>query len=173
MDAHLRRAQILAAIGHDASPTSASALAKQLGVSRQIIVGDVALLRAQGHDILATARGYTLAQTRLHDANQYIGKVACLHCPEDTVSELYTMVDLGAVVQNVIITHELYGEITGQLNLRTRQDVDLFIQRVAAQEVKLLSELTAGVHLHTIACRDRAHFEAVNESLATAGFLYA
>jgi len=168
MDASIRRNAILEAIRQSKTPISASLMAKTLDVSRQVIVGDVALLRAQGYDIVATARGYVFPNIR--EANQYLGKIACLHNPEDTRRELYAIVDLGAVVVDVIVEHEMYGEISGQLNLKTRDDVDIFINRVESSEIKLLSELTMGVHLHTIACRDKAHFEQVYKTLETAGY---
>ena len=170
MDATLRRDTILETIRHSKTPVSASLLAKNLNVSRQVIVGDVALLRAQGHAIIATARGYLIPNAS--GANQYIGKVACRHSTENTESELYAIVDLGAVVVNVIVEHELYGEIAGSLNLKSREDVNLFIKSVKSSEVKLLSELTMGVHLHTIACRNKAHFEQVCQALDAAGYLF-
>ena len=169
MDADSRRKQILDIITHQKSPISASLLAKNLKVSRQVIVGDVALLRAQGHEIIATARGYIIP--KYNEANQYIGKVACTHTPEDTKSELYTIVDLEAVVVNVIVEHELYGEITGHLNLAERKDVDAFMKKIKSSEVKLLSELTMGIHLHTIACRSKNHFDQVCQALKSRGYL--
>jgi len=170
MDAALRRGKVLEVISQSSVPVSASALAKILSVSRQVIVGDIALLRAQGHEIIATARGYMISEFR--EANQYVGKIACFHSAENTKEELYTIVDLGAVIVNVIVEHELYGEITGQLNIKNRNDVDIFIDRVKSSEVKLLSELKSGIHLHTITCRDKTHFEQVCRALCTAGFLF-
>lgn len=168
MDANLRRDIVLTKINSH-TPISASALAKELDVSRQVIVGDVALLRASGHDIIATARGYVIPEFR--GLNQYVGKIPCRHNTQDTAQELYTIVDLGATIVNVIVEHELYGEMTGQLNIKTREDVAAFVKRVAAAEVKLLSELSGGIHLHTIACRDKPHFEQVYRALGDAGFL--
>ena len=170
MDANSRRTYILDTISSQEKPVSASLLAKELGVSRQVIVGDIALLRAQGHEITATARGYMLP--RVGGMHQYISKVACQHAPADTLGELYTIVDLQAVVVNVIVEHGFYGEITGSLNLSSRKDVDHFMNKVASSEVKLLSELTMGIHLHTLACRDKAHFDEVVEALETKGYLY-
>ena len=170
MNADLRREHILTILNQQKNPISASSLASRLNVSRQIIVGDVALLRAQGHNIIATARGYILAD--LNSANQYLGKVASQHSPEDTRSELYTIVDQGAVVVNVVVEHEVYGEITGSLNLASRSDIDAFMHKVESSEVKLLSELTMGVHLHTIACRDKAHFDDVCQALESNGYLF-
>jgi len=169
MDAALRRDTILEMINKGNAPVSASAIAKKLNVSRQVIVGDIALLRAQGHEINATARGYMIPDTK--EPNLYLGKIACCHSADNTKEELCIMVDLGATVVNVIIEHDLYGEITGQLNIKTHDDVDIFISRVKSSEVKLLSELKSGVHLHTIACRDKTHFEQVYHALYSAGFL--
>ena len=171
MDTDQRREHVLNTIKHQKKPVSASALAKELNVSRQVIVGDVALLRAQGHEIIATARGYMVPS--FNEANQYLGKVACRHTRENTKHELYTIVDLGAVVVNVVVEHGMYGEITGSLNLSSRKDVDLFVSKVESAEVKLLSELTMGVHLHTIACRNKAHFEEVYAALEVGGHLYS
>ena len=169
MDAAIRRERVFEIINKDNTPISASALAKELGVSRQVIVGDIAILRAQGHEIIATARGYMIPEYR--ESNQYVGKIACCHNAESTKNELYTIVDLGATVVNVIVEHELYGEITGQLNIKTRDDADIFVDRVKSSEAKLLSALTLGVHLHTIACRNKAHFEQVFHALDSAGLL--
>ena len=169
IDADLRRKLILDNIKHENMPISATALAKKLNVSRQVIVGDVALLRAQGHEIIATARGYI--SPHFGETNQYVGKIICRHSLEDMVDELYAIVDLGAVVVNVIVEHELYGEITGNLNLSCRRDVDDFISKVDSSEVKLLSELTMGVHTHTVSCRNREQFEKVCNALAVKGML--
>ena len=56
-----RREQILSLLSENRGVTlSASALAAKFGVSRQIIVGDIALMRAGGVDIVSTARGYSV-----------------------------------------------------------------------------------------------------------------
>jgi len=161
---------ILKIINQSDVPISASSLAKRLTVSRQVIVGDIALLRAQGHEIIATARGYMVPKFR--EPNQYIGKIACCHNPENTKEELYAIVDLQAFVVDVMVEHELYGEIAGQLNLKSREDVDIFMRRVESSEIKLLSELTIGVHLHTVTCRDKTHFEQICQALDKLGYLY-
>ncbi|MCL2438515.1 MAG: transcription repressor NadR [Coriobacteriia bacterium] len=170
MDAAFRREQVLEAIASSEAPLSASTLAADLKVSRQIIVGDVALLRAQGQDIIATARGYTIPS--FAETGQYLGRLACHHDSNDLAKELYTMVDLGATVVNVIVEHELYGEITGQLNLKSRDDVDQFVARYRSSNMRLLSELSQGIHLHTVACQDKTHFDQVHQGLQAKGYLY-
>jgi len=170
MDANSRRKEVLNHIIKTDVPLSASALAKTFNVSRQVIVGDVALLRAEGHEIMATARGYLFS--KVQESSQFIGRIACQHASEETTAELYTIVDLGATIVNVIVEHKIYGEITGNLNLSTREDVDLFMERLHASKTKLLSNLTDGLHLHTLACRDQCHFEEVKLALKKSEFLY-
>ena len=171
MDAAQRREQIKQILGRQtAAPISASRLARQFHVSRQIIVGDIALLRAAGCDIIATARGYLLEDgTR---PSRYVGKVACQHNDQDTLLELYTIVDLGGEVVDVIVEHSIYGELAGQLNLRCRDDVNIFINKAQQSGVRLLSELTGGVHLHTVACRDEDAFLRIRQALSDLGLLY-
>jgi len=169
MEKEARQEQILEMIERAQQPISATAIAKEFGVSRQVVVGDVALLRSSGAEIIATARGYTIPINQ--SKKYYYGKIACCHDPKDTKSELYAIVDLEAIVVDVVVEHEVYGEITGQLNLKTRLDVDEFQKKIDADEIKLLSELTNGIHLHTIACNDKTHFLKVKEELSIMGYL--
>jgi transcriptional regulator of NAD metabolism len=170
METQERRQHILQLIQQRESPVSAASLARQTGVSRQVIVGDIALLRAQGSSILATARGYTML--RPAPPGQCVGKLACRHSQSDTKKELMTIVKLGGRVLDVIVEHYLYGEITGQLNISTPRDVDAFIRKLNRQRARLLSELTDGVHLHTIACPDMNIFETITAELGRMSLLY-
>lgn len=167
--ANKRRVRVLEMIKESSHALSASFIARELGVSRQVIVGDVALLRASGYEIIATARGY-MAQEVVTN-HQYVRKIACQHKPEQTKDELYLLVDFGAYVEDVVIDHEVYGELTGSLGLASRLDVDLFIERLEQAGVGLLSELTNGIHLHTVSCRNQNHFEEVMDAMEKAGFL--
>ena len=62
MNARERRRAIMAVLEGAKEPVSGSALAREVGVSRQVVVQDIALLRADGHDIVATNRGYVLQE---------------------------------------------------------------------------------------------------------------
>ena len=128
MNAAQRRERILTRLTGASEPMSASLLAGELGVSRQIVVGDVALLRAAGAQIDATPRGY-----QLHPAAKgYTGILACVHrTAEEMRAELYTVVDQGGVVVDVAVENPLYGELRGNLNLASRYDVDLFLRQAA------------------------------------------
>ena len=169
MTAQERRNAILSHLQRGKSPLSATALAGLLGVSRQVIVGDVALLRAGGAQIDATPRGY-----QLHPAEKgYTGILACVHSTEDEMrTELYTIVDQGGVVVDVAVENSLYGELRGNLNLASRYDVDNFIQQAKDTPEALLSRMTGGVHLHTLHCPDAGSFERIKKELEEKGILY-
>jgi len=163
MNAAQRRESILKRLSGAEAPVSASALAALLGVSRQIVVGDVALLRAGGAQIDATPRGY-----QLHPAEKgYTAILACVHSTEDEMrTELYTVVDQGGIVVDVAVENSLYGELRG------RYDVDNFIQQAKDTPEALLSRMTGGVHLHTLHCPDAGSFERIKKELEEKGILY-
>lgn len=165
MTAEERRAAIQETLAQAGRPVSAGALARRFGVSRQIIVGDVALLRAAGADITATSRGY-VARGRQDGA---IHQVACRHSAGDMEAELLIMVDNGCTVLDVVVDHPVYGQLIGTLQLRSRYDVQQFIARSA--KAQPLSLLTEGIHLHTLACPSEAAYQRVLEALQKAGFL--
>ena len=169
MNAAQRRECILTRLSGAQNPVSASALAAELGVSRQIVVGDVALLRAGGAQIDATPRGY-----QLHPAEKgYTGILACVHRTEDEMRrELYTIVDQGGVAVDVAVENSLYGEIRANLNLASRYDVDTFLVQARSAPESLLSRRPGGVHRHTLRCPDRASFERIRAELDRQGLLY-
>ena len=169
MNAAQRRESILEKLSAAKAPVSASALAGQLGVSRQIVLGDVALLRAGGAQIDATPRGY-----QLHPAEKgFTGILACVHSTEDEMrTELYTVVDQGGVVVDVTVENSLYGELCGNLNIASRYDVDNFIRQAKDTPECLLSRMTGGVHLHTLHCPDAGTFQRIKKALDEKGILY-
>jgi len=146
-------------------PVSATTLAEQFGVSRQIIVGDIALLRAGGLDVVATPRGY-----RLGEEDGLTHTVACIHTAEQTEAELLAIVDNGCDVIDVVVEHPIYGQITGQLSISSRYDVAQFIEKCAVSVP--LSALTDGVHIHNIRCPDEDAYRRVHEALEKLGVLY-
>lgn len=172
MKAKKRRTEILNTLKDSTSPVSASALAQKLSVSRQVIVGDVALLRASGLKISATPRGYIIEDSPAEEF-PFTGLVATRHTPEETRDELYTMVDYGGYVINVIIEHPIYGQISGPLDIASRHDVDLFIESLNANsDSRALSTLTGGVHFHKLGCRSEENFQLIKNALEEKGYLY-
>ncbi|MGK0552509.1 transcription repressor NadR [Enterococcus faecalis] len=168
MNGESRRKEIVRQLLAAEQPISASRFAKKFSVSRQIIVGDVALLRAAGAAINATARGYVLAQER----HGYVKKIVCQHTPEQIADEFMTILAFGGKIIDVVVEHPIYGEITGGLHIGTEREAQEYIKMYQNSHAALLSELTAGIHLHTIQCEDEAAFNAITQDLAKKGILY-
>ena len=168
MQAESRRQNIIEVLRSSRGPVSAGKLAGMFGVSRQIIVGDIALLRASGTDITATPRGYVLTRT----SDGIVRRIPCRHRPEEMTEELRILVDNGCLVKDVIVEHPIYGQLVGQLDISTRHDVDEFIAQVFRSDAAPLSDLTCGIHLHTIICPDEETYERVMEKLKKRGFIF-
>ena len=164
MTASERRQQIARLLSASQAPISATTLSQELGVSRQIIVGDIALLRAAGQEITATARGYVIPAQ-----NGLLRRIASIHSAGETRDELDAMVDCGCTVVDVIVEHPVYGQLTAPLHLSSRLDVDQFMKRMDGAAP--LSQLTGGVHLHTLSCPDETAYEHLLQLLRQRGFL--
>lgn len=164
-----RRSLIEQALSQSREPISAANLARRHGVSRQVIVGDIALLRAAGHQIQATPRGYVLVRPA---ETGFVGTIACRHDLARMQEELYTVVDLGGTVLDVIVEHAVYGQLVGQLQVASRFDADEFLARITEENAQLLSTVTDGVHLHTVLCKDAEAFDRIRTALDNRGLLY-
>lgn len=163
-----RKEKIIEAIKNSDKAISASKLAHMFGVSRQIIVGDVALLRASGIHIIATPRGYIMDK----EENGYCYTIAVNHNKDALADELYTIIDLGGFVIDVIVEHPIYGQLTGKLHLCSRYDVDQFMKKVNSEQAKPLSHLTDGLHLHTIQCQNNEIYQRIVKALDQKGYLF-
>jgi len=169
MNAESRRNAILKFLEQSDAPVSATVLAIRFSVSRQIIVGDIAILRAAGEQITATPRGYLLH--REERADGLVKTVACVHTVEQTEEELCIMVDNGCTVLDVVVEHPIYGQITGPLQIASRYDVRQFVERLETEGGSPLSALTGGIHLHTLQCPDEDAYKRTCEQLKVAGIL--
>ncbi len=163
-----RRISIMETLAASEHPISATALAADFGVSRQVIVGDIALLRASGESIVATPSGYYIASSRPGITKT----IVCTHDNADMKTELYSIVDNGCTVSDVIVEHPVYGQIIGRLDLSSRFDVDQFILKLETEDAPPLSTLTGGIHLHSIVCPDESAYARVVSTLEAQGILY-
>lgn len=164
-----RREEIIKIIKSSELPVSASSLANSLNVSRQVIVGDVALIRASGINISATPTGYILEDGNLISNFGYLGIIACKHLEDKLEEELYAIVDFGGTIIDVTIEHSTYGQISGILDIGSRHDADLFIKKLKDKQSKPLSDLTDGIHIHRIGCKDKETFNMIVEDLEKRG----
>ena len=167
MDNHARRNKILEIIKNSESPVSATSLSKEMGVSRQIIVGDVALIRAEGHEIISTPRGYVAASAE----KSVRRRNAVNHSAAETQTELYILVDEGCTVEDVIVEHPIYGQLIGELRISSRYDVDEFIRISKEENATPLSALTEGIHLHTVSANSDEQIDRAIEKLKEQGIL--
>ena len=166
---HSRRTAIFDLLKKRHDPVTGNELALLFDVSRQVIVQDIALLRAGGADIMATPRGYCYNQAAT--APVISRRIACRHTPEQTSLELSVMVEAGCRVIDVFVEHPLYGEIRGLLLLNNLADVADFIERYHNQQAQLLSSLTGGVHLHTLEADSHRAFEIARKRLSDLNML--
>ena len=166
MTASERRQQIARLLSASQAPISATTLSQELGVSRQIIVGDIALLRAAGQEITATARGYVIPAQ-----NGLLRRIACTHSAGETRDELDAMVDCGCTVVDVIVEHPVYGQLTAPLQIASRYDVEQYLLRMENLGGQPLSMLTDGIHLHTLSCPGEEAFSQLLARLRELGML--
>jgi transcriptional regulator of NAD metabolism len=150
-------------------PVTGADLADRLGVSRQVVVQDVAVMRAGGETVVATPQGYLAPGSPALTAPRRV--IAVRHDAAQTPAELRALVDAGVRVLDVVVEHPLYGELRGMLHLSSRREVDAFLAAVQQQGAHLLSELTEGVHLHSVEASDGAALEEALASLRRLGFL--
>jgi hypothetical protein len=164
-----RRSRLLAALVTSDGPISGDLLAERFGVSRQAIVHDVAILRAAGEPIVATVRGYLVASTV--SPLPHSALVAVRHQPFEAEIELLAIIDLGVGVADVVVEHPTYGELRGELHLHAPADVRAWSEATRREGAHLLSELTGGVHLHTLEAATPELLDRAREVLAELGFL--
>ncbi len=168
MDTQQRRDLLLTKLKTAQRPLTGTALARELGVSRQIIVGDIAIIRAAGAEVYATPQGYLIPPERLTGC---LSTVACRHTRVDLEKELTIIIDNGGKVRDVIVEHPLYGEISANLMLSSRREIQDFIKKLTASGAEPLAIVTGGVHLHTIEANDEAVLTKIEEELRAEGFL--
>ena len=166
MKAGERREQLKKILAQSAVPVSGSALAKILSVSRQVIVTDIAILRAEGFEIISTSQGYMTPEIR---QCKRIFKVH--HTREECESELNLFVDCGAVVKDVFVSHRAYGVLRGELDIRSRLDVQAFLESIRSGKSTLLSSTTEGYHYHTLLAPSESVLDTIENRLWEMGFL--
>jgi uncharacterized protein len=168
METEERRREIIKILQAATYPVTGTELATRLEVSRQVIVQDMAVLRAGGEQVQASPQGYYLYH---YNPGNHQVIVAVRHTPEQTEDELTALVDVGVEVVDVIVEHPLYGEQRGLLHIASREDVQQFIRRWQATRAHLLSELTDGVHLHTLEARRPEQLQRARQVLRERGYL--
>ncbi len=165
-----RRSEILKLLSQSGQALSGSKLAKMLGVSRQVIVTDMALLRAERNDIIATNSGYVISgKTEAARGERRVFKVS--HTDEQLESELSAIVDLGGTVLDVFIEHKVYGTISAPLNISSKRDIQNFIADLKSGVSTPLKNITNNFHYHTIEAKNSRVLDEITDALQKKGFL--
>lgn len=166
MDKDKRCRELIQMLSQSSEPVSGAALAERFAVSRQVIVQDIALLRANGNEILSTNRGYLVKQ---ESAKKRVFKV--IHGDDQVEEELNCMVDLGGAVEDVFVYHKVYGVIRADMNICSRIDVRRYLQNLEGGKSSLLKNVTSGYHYHTVRASGADTLDLIQEELGRLGFL--
>lgn len=167
MNGEQRRKQLFQILADSDRPVSGAVLAKQLSVSRQVIVQDIALLRANGAEIFSASRGYIILRTR-QEASRIL-KVC--HSDAETEKEMTMIVDMGGRIQDVFIYHKVYGVVRAALDIRSRKDIHDFMENIVSGKSSMLKNVTAGYHYHTILAENEQVLDAIQEKMSEMGLL--
>ena len=171
MEATKRRLEIEKRLVDSDIYLSGSELAKEFKVSRQVIVQDIAILRAKGIPILATPQGYIISKI---NEEGYRKVIASKHDTlEDLEEELKIIVDNGGKILDVIIEHDIYGDIRVDLGISSRKELKNFIAKLSSGNSKPLSAITDGVHFHTIEVNKKDYMTDILKELDEKGYLIA
>ena len=167
MNGHERRFEILALLEGLTEPIAGAEIAKRCGVSRQVIVQDIALLRREGNDVVSTHYGYVLV--RAGGPCRRLYKVC--HDEDRVEEELDAIVDLGGTVEDVIVNHRAYGKIEARLDLSSRREVRRYLDDLRSSKSTLLSKVTSGYHFHHVSADSDEILDEVGAELARLGLI--
>lgn len=161
-----RRKAIIEQMKHTKAPVSGTQLAGQCGVSRQVIVQDMALLRTAGYDIISTNKGYLLNES---ESVNRVFKVK--HTDEQLKEELNAIVDLGGYVVNVMVNHRVYGHLEADLGIRSRRMVRAFLEDIKSGVSSPLKNITSDYHYHKVEADSEDTLDEIEKTLKEKGFL--
>ncbi|MDD6798168.1 MAG: transcription repressor NadR [Clostridia bacterium] len=170
MEGDKRREKIIEMLSKSSRPMSGTELAEALNVSRQVIVQDIALLRAVNKSILSTNKGYILFSTKSRSSR----RIFCVNHDNSSIEdELNSIVDNNGKVLDVVVEHDIYGQITVDLIINSRKDVKDFLAKLSASSnrSKPLNELTDGVHYHTVEADSEKELDDIEAELRRKGYL--
>lgn len=168
-DGTTRRKELMKLLQNEMRPLSGTELARHFGVSRQVIVQDIALLRATDRNILSTNKGYVLYHPEQEEERSR-RILASHHDKERMQEELYLIVDNGGCVCDVVVEHEIYGQLSADLILKNRRDVNEFVKKMGEISDQPLNVLTGGIHFHTVEAESEEILDCIEEQLREHGF---
>ena len=166
MKAEERRKTIVSMLMASKQPISGGKLSEQLGVSRQIIVQDISIVKASGYEILSTHTGYVMQASPLVER---VFKVR--HSREQTEEELSCIVELGGTVVDVFVWHKVYGKISAELNIFSQHGIAQFLQGIQSGKSTELMHITDGYHYHTVRADNEHTLDMIEGELRGLGYI--
>ena len=167
MNSSERRIEIKKLLDKSIQAVKGTDLGKLFNVSRQVIVQDISVLRAEGESIVAMPNGYIIFKN-----NGILKTIVCRHRGEEAVrDELETVISYGGKVLNVIVEHNVYGEVRGNLNIGTKNEIEEFIKKLSHENSAPLCSITDGLHIHTIEVTNEESFQNIKNALLEKGYL--
>lgn len=166
MSGEERRNKIIQILETSSKPVPGVELSQTLSVSRQVIVQDIALIRANGYEVMATNRGYVL-----HNKGEIQRVFKVNHTDDQIEQELTDIVDLGGKIQDVFVYHKVYGVVRATLNVKSRRDVKNYMEQIQNGKSTPLKNVTSGFHYHTIIADSVETLDIIQDRLKEDGFL--
>lgn len=166
MSGEERRSKIISILETSTKPVPGAELSQILSVSRQVIVQDMAIIRANGYEIVATNRGYVL-----HNNGEIQRVFKVNHTDEQIEQELCDIVDIGGKIKDVFVYHKVYGVVRAELNIKSRRDVKKYMEQIHNGNSSPLKNVTSGFHYHTIIADSVESLDEIQDKLAKDGFL--
>lgn len=166
MKSNERRKSIVNLLLSEKRPISGGELSEKYGVSRQIIVKDISILKEYGNEILATNSGYIIQSSPLKER---VFKV--FHTTEQTEDELQTIVDLGGIIADVYVWHKAYGKMVANLCISSRLQIEQFIESVRTGKSVELMHVTGGYHYHTVRAESEDILDRIGTALAAKNYI--
>ena len=166
MKAADRRKAIVNLLLSSTDAISGGKLSEEFGISRQIIVQDITVLKGSGFDILSTHNGYIIQKSPLKER---VFKVH--HTTEETEDELTTIVSLGGTVVDVFVWHKVYGKMTAPLNIFSDLHIKQFIEGVRSGKSTELMNITGGYHYHTVRAESETALDEIEQALIAKNYI--
>lgn len=161
-----RRKKLIELMSNTDTPLSGTFLGKETGVSRQVVVQDIAILRSTGAEIIATARGYYIESSK-----KCVRLFKVQHTNDQIEDELNTIVDLGGQVLDVMVNHKAYGKMSGPLNIKSRRDIRELINALASGKSTPLADITSGYHFHNVTADSNHILDEIEQALKEKGYI--
>ena len=166
MKAQERRKAIVNLLLAEEKPVSGGSLSETFGVSRQIIVQDITVLKGSGYEIISTHNGYIIQKNPLKERTFKL-----FHTTEQTEDELNLIVESGGTIVDVFVWHKVYGKVCARLNIFSKLHVKQFIEGVRTGKSTELMNITGGYHYHTVRAESEEILDTIEEKLKSKGYI--